>query len=301
MDLTDPTIVLTGILLLTGLVIVIMLLLAYRHLTKKVGPNEALIVYGQRGTRIIVGGSAFVNPITEQYRVFSLELMSFDVAPSHVLYTMQGVAVDVKAVAQIKVRVAESNSIRAAAEQFLSKTVPQRVELIRSVVEGHLRHIIGHLTIEDLVNNTDYVAQQMIASASPDVVKMGLEIVSFTIKQVTDHDDYIANLGRLQVEELRKRVAIATAHAQRDTQIATASAIREAALARVKAEQERLQAEATIQARATELRQQLAKTARPGQDMVVEQLRTQEGEQHDRLALAQSQRHSEQRGRESEE
>jgi flotillin len=199
------------------------------------------------------------------------------------------------------VRIADSNSIRAAAEQFLSKTVPQRVELVRSVIEGHLRHIIGHLTIEDLVNNTDYVAQQMIVSASPDVLKMGLEIVSFTIKQVTDHDDYIANLGRLQVEELRKRVAIATAHAQRDTQIATASAIREAALARVKAEQERLQAEAAIQTRAAELRQQLAlKTARPGQDVVVEQLRTREVERHDHLALAQSRRQSEQGGKESE-
>src|SRR6266700_1628555 len=97
----------------------------YANLLRKVGPNQALIVYGTQGTRVITGGAQLVLPMFQRAKEFSLELMSFDVAPRQTLYTTQGVAVNVEAVTQIKVR-SDQESIRTAAEQFLSKSQEDR-------------------------------------------------------------------------------------------------------------------------------------------------------------------------------
>src|SRR5947209_19862194 len=110
----------------------------YGGLLRKVGPNQALIVYGKGGTKVITGGAEFVIPLLQRAQDFSLELMSFDVAPRQALYTGQGVAVNVEAVTQIKVR-SDDESIKTAAEQFLSKRQEERENLIRLVMEGHLR------------------------------------------------------------------------------------------------------------------------------------------------------------------
>src|SRR5262245_35867310 len=107
-------------------------------LYRKAGPHEALIVYGFRGTRVVKGHGTVIFPMIETFRQLSLELMSFDVAPVQDLYTRQGVAVTVEAVAQIKVK-SDFESIQTAAEQFLTKSPDQRESLIRLVMEGHLR------------------------------------------------------------------------------------------------------------------------------------------------------------------
>ena len=86
---------------------VLAVLLVFRiwaSIYRKAGPHEALIIYGFRGTRIVKGGGAVILPMVESYRDLSLQLMSFDVAPQQDLYTKQGVAVTVEAVAQIKVK-----------------------------------------------------------------------------------------------------------------------------------------------------------------------------------------------------
>ena len=121
--------------------------------------------------------------------------MSFDVAPEQDLYTKQGVAVTVEAVAQIKVR-SDDESIFTAAEQFLTKTPPEREGLIRLVMEGHLRGIIGQLTVEQIVKEPEMVAERMRATCAADMSKMGLEVISFTIKEVRDQNEYITNMGR---------------------------------------------------------------------------------------------------------
>src|ERR1700726_4627154 len=129
---------------------VLLILITLAKMFRKAGPNEALIVYGFRGTRIVKGHGTIIFPMVESCRELSLELMSFDVAPQQDLYTKQGVAVTVEAVAQIKVK-SDPESIRTAAEQFLTKTPDQREGLIRLVMEGHLRGIIGQLTVEQIV------------------------------------------------------------------------------------------------------------------------------------------------------
>ena len=215
----------------------------YGSLLRKVGPNQALIVYGQGGTKIITGGAQFVLPLFQRAQEFSLELMSFDVAPTQALYTTQGVAVNVEAVTQIKVR-SDDESIRTAAEQFLSKSQEDRENLIRLVMEGHLRGIVGQLTVEDLVKDPESVGGKMLRTVTPDMQKMGLEVISFTIKDVRDENDYIVNMGRPQIAQIRKQADIAAALAQRDTQIQQANAARESAVARSLADQERVKAEA---------------------------------------------------------
>src|SRR5947199_8843418 len=122
----------------------VLLVSVFARLFRKAGPHQALIVYGFRGTRIIKGRGTVIFPMIEQCRELSLELMSFDVAPTQDLYTKQGVAVTVEAVAQIKVR-SDVQSIQTAAEQFLTKSPDQRESLIKPVMEGHMRGIIGQL------------------------------------------------------------------------------------------------------------------------------------------------------------
>jgi flotillin len=193
-----------------------------------------------------------VIPLLQSARELSLELMSFDVAPTQDLYTRQGVAVNVEAVAQIKIK-SDPNSIRTAAEQLLTKSPPEREGLIRLVMEGHLRGILGQLTVEEIVKQPEMVADRMRGTSADDMDKMGLEIVSFTIKEVKDKNDYIVNMGRPDVAAIKKAADIATAEADRDTAIKRAQAMRESAIAQAQADQERVIAEtasATKQAEA---------------------------------------------------
>src|SRR6266516_4481088 len=214
----------------------------YGRLLRKVGPNQALIVFGQGGTKVITGGSHFVGPLYQRAQEFSLELMSFDVAPPQDLYTTQGVAVNVEAVTQIKVR-SDQESVKTAAEQFLSKPQDIRENLIRLVMEGHLRGIVGQLTVEELVKEPENVGEKMLKTVTPDMEKMGLEVISFTIKDVRDKNQYIDNMGRPQTAQIKKQADIALALALRDTQIQQANAQREAAVAKAAADQERVKAE----------------------------------------------------------
>lgn len=237
-----------------GMILAIVLLFSFiAQMFRKAGPNEAFIVYGFRGTRVIKGGGTIIFPMFENFRSLSLELMSFDVAPQQNLYTKQGVAVTVEAVAQIKVR-SDRESIETAAEQFLTKTPAQREGLIRLVMEGHLRGIIGQLSVEEIVKQPEMVADRMRATCADDMNKMGLEVVSFTIKEVRDRNEYIANMGRPDVARIKMLADIAAAEADRDTAIKRAEAEREAAVKKAEADRQRVLAQSlsmSAQAEAT--------------------------------------------------
>src|SRR5712664_12634 len=220
-------------------------------LYRKAGPHEALIVYGFRGTRIVKGHGTVIFPMVEAAPLLSLELMSFDVAPTQDLYTKQGVAVTVEAVAQIKVKT-DMQSIETAAEQFLTKSPDQRESLIRLVMEGHLRGIIGQLTVEQIVKEPEMVADRMRGTCADELSKMGLEVISFTIKEVRDKNEYIVNMGRPDVARIKRDADVAAAEADRDTAIKRAEATRASAIARAQADQERVLAETLSQAKQAE-------------------------------------------------
>jgi len=235
---------------LMGLVLLLMLV-TLAKMFRKAGPNEALIVYGFRGTRVVKGHGTIIFPMVESCRELPLELMSFDVAPQQDLYTKQGVAVTVEAVAQIKVK-SDRESIETAAEQLLAKTPPQREGLIRLVMEGHLRGIIGQLTVEEIVKQPEMVADRMRSTCADDMNKMGLEVVSFTIKEVRDKNEYIVNMGRPDIARIKRDADVAAAEAERDTAIKRAAATREAAIAKAQADQERVLAETLSMAKQAE-------------------------------------------------
>src|SRR5437660_4060843 len=111
-------------------------------------------------------------------------------------------------------------------------------------MEGHLRGIVGQLTVEEPVKDPENVGSKMLKTVTPDMEKMGLEVISFTIKDVRDKNDYISNMGRPQIVQIRKQADIAAALGQRDTQIQQANAAREAAVSKSMADQERVKAEA---------------------------------------------------------
>ena len=248
----------TDVIVITGMMVagLIFLFTVMARLYRKAGPHQALIVYGFRGTRIIKGHGTVIFPMVETYRELSLELMSFDVAPKQDLYTKQGVAVSVEAVAQIKVK-SDPESIQTAAEQFLTKTDASRQDLIRLVMEGHLRGIIGQLTVEEIVKQPEMVGDRMRSTCAEELSKMGLEVVSFTIKEVRDQNDYIVNMGRPDVARIKRDADIAAAEAERDTSIRRAVASREAAVAKAQADQERVLAETQSMAKQAESQRDL--------------------------------------------
>src|SRR5947199_10558757 len=213
-----------------------------RKIFVKAVTNEVLIVYGFKGNRVRIGHGTVVFPMIESCRLLSLELMSFDVAPQQDLYTNQGVAVTVEAVAQIKVK-SDDVSVRTAAEQFLTKSPDEREGLIRLVMEGHLRGIIGQLTVEQILKEPEMVADRMRSTCAEDMSKMGLAVISFTIKEVRDKNEYIAAMGRPDVARIKRDADVAAAEAERDTTIKKAEAQRASAIARAQADQERVLAE----------------------------------------------------------
>src|SRR3954462_7827527 len=251
--MNQQVLIIAGAAVLAVLFIIVMSARLYR----KAGPNEALIVYGFRGTpRVIKGGGTVVLPMVELCKGLSLELMSFDVAPQQDLYTRQGVAVTVEAVAQIKVK-SDPESILTAAEQFLTKAPSEREGLIRLVMEGHLRGIIGQLAVEEIVKQPEMVGERMRSTCADDLNKMGLDVISFTIKEVRDKNDYITNMGRPDVARIKRDADVAAAEADRDTAIKRALAQRESAVARAQADQERVAAETASLAKQAEAQRDL--------------------------------------------
>ncbi len=257
------------VLLIAGLIVVgtLFLLSMFARLYRKAGPHEALVVYGFGGTRVIKGQGTLIFPMVQSCRELSLQLMSFDVAPQQDLYTGQGVAVTVEAVAQIKVK-SDPESIITAAEQFLTKSDAEREGLIRLVMEGHLRGIIGQLTVEEIVKQPEMVGDRMRGTCASDMDKMGLEVISFTIKEVRDKNEYITNMGRPDVARIKRDADkataeamrdadIAIAEAERDTAIKKAEAMRTSAIAKTNADQERVLAETLSQAKQAEAQRDL--------------------------------------------
>ena len=248
----------TNVLIFAGLTVlgVILLIGLIASMYRKVPPNMALIVYGFGGPRVSKGGGLIVWPLIQSAQELSLELMSFDVVPQQDFYTVQGVSVTVEAVAQIKVK-SDTESILTAAEQFLSKSTQERHEVLKLVMEGHLRGISGQLTVEAIVKEPEMVADRMRANVADDMAKMGLEVISFTVKEIRDKNEYITNMGRPDTERIKRAAEIAAAEAMRDTEIKRAEAMREAAVAKAKADQETVLAQATSMTKQAEAQRDL--------------------------------------------
>ena len=223
-----------GIIIIAAVVIVIVVfLLLYMVFSRytKVGPNQVLVVSGikhreQDGTkvgfRIVKGGGTFVWPIFEKVDILSLELLTIDVQTPEV-YTSKGVPVKVDGVAQTKVK-GDDVSIRTAAEQFLGKSTDEIRNIATQTLEGHLRAILGTMTVEEIYQNRDAFAQKVQEVAAGDMANMGLNIISFTIRDIRDGQGYLDALGKPRIAQVKRDAIIAQAEADRDSQIRSAQA-----------------------------------------------------------------------------
>ncbi len=192
---------------------------------KKAGPNEVLVVSGRGRVRFITGGAGMVFPIFHTWNRLSLEVMTLDVTTPEV-YTSQGVPIIVDGVAQIKIRKDEA-SLHAAAERFLGKDPQEIAKIALETVQGHLRAILGTMSVEDIYKNRDQFAQKVQEVSAGDLANMGLGIDSFTIRDIRDKHGYLEALGKPRIAEVKRTAAIAEAVALKEASIAQADAERE--------------------------------------------------------------------------
>ena len=199
------------------------------------GPNEALIVSGggQQPT-IKVGGRKFVLPIVQKAQYLSLEVMTLTVNTPKV-YTSEGVAVSVDGVAQVKVGRGEE-AIRTAAQQFLGKSPQEVADIALQTLEGQQRAILGTMSVEEIYQDRVAFAERVREVAAADMTNMGLEIVSFAIRDIQDEQGYLEALGVRRTEEVKRDAAIGEAQAQRDAGIKEAQAEQERQAARFAAD-----------------------------------------------------------------
>ncbi len=218
---------------LLGVIVLLAMLVASRY--KTVSPDEAMIITGSglgaknvltdesgRRVKIVRGGGAFIMPVVQQRERLSLLSHKLDVTTPEV-YTAQGVPVMTDGVAVIKVG-SSVEDVATAAEQYLGKPDEMLQAEAREVLEGHLRAILGTLTVEEVYRNRDKFAQEVQEVAARDLKKMGLQIVSFTIKDVRDKNGYLEALGRPRIAAVRRDADIAEAEAMRDSRIKKAMA-----------------------------------------------------------------------------
>ena len=180
-------------------------------------PNEALIIAGSRksagGIRVVVGGGAIVYPLINVAKRISLEVQSIPVG-LHGAVTTQGVPVSVEGIVNVKIA-DDEDSIRQAAQRFLDSQgkVP---DIVRNVMEGSLRTIIGQLTVDELIRDRELFASRVQEVANGDLQGTGLAIDVFTIQSISDSEQYIENLGRKAAAEVKRDAEIAEANTQRE-------------------------------------------------------------------------------------
>ncbi|KKK39294.1 membrane protein [Mesobacillus campisalis] len=234
---------------------------------KTAGPDEALIVTGSflgsknvhvdeagNKIKIIRGGGAFIFPVFQQSRPLSLLSSKLEVTTPEV-YTEQGVPVMADGTAIIKIG-GSISEIATAAEQFLGKTKADRENEAKEVLEGHLRSILGSMTVEEIYKNRDKFSQEVQRVASQDLAKMGLVIVSFTIKEVRDKNGYLDSLGKPRIAQVKRDADIATAEADKETRIKRAEADKDAKKAEYERATEIAEAEKVNQLKIAEYRRE---------------------------------------------
>ncbi|MFN2617361.1 MAG: flotillin family protein [Thermoleophilaceae bacterium] len=212
-------------LIVAGSVIAGLLLIAFAvwaHQFTKVGPNEVLIISGrrrkERGYRIVRGGGTYVRPFRERVQRLSLELMQFDVRTAET-YSMHGVSVQVDGVCMIKID-GSDEGIERAAEQFLSRGREDIVRTAMQAVEGHMRTAVGSLSIEDIYRERQRLVKAVRELTEPDLHRMGLEIVSLTVRNVTDKQGYLEALGRPRTAQVKRDAIRGEAEAEREAKAA---------------------------------------------------------------------------------
>ncbi|QQS43127.1 MAG: flotillin family protein [Acidobacteriota bacterium] len=200
----------------------------------KVSPNEAAVISGRKrrledgtnvGYRLVRGGATLVIPFLEKVEFLDLNVITVPLSTSRA-YTVEGVPVSVKAVANVKIK-GDDSSLRAAAERFLGMPEEEFHRLIFQTLEGHLRAILGTLTVEEINNDRQSFAQKLTTEAAGDLEKMGIGMDALTIQEISDEEGYLDALGKRRTAEVKRDAEIGEAEAKRDSKIKASLALQE--------------------------------------------------------------------------
>ncbi len=250
------------------LAIIVLAILVYIAKYKTVGPDEALIVTGNllgkgsnvvdsgdgKKIKIIRGGGTFVIPVFQQAEPLSLLNHKLEVGTTDT-YTKQGVPVTVNGVSIIKVG-STIEDVSTAAEQYLGKTRDELRNEAKEVLEGHLRAILSSMTVEGIYSNREEFAQGVFSVAQKDLSKMGLKIVSFTIKEISDKNGYLEALGQPQISSVKRDAQIAKAEREKEARIENARAEQEAKAAEFQRDAQIAESEKEKELKVAEYRRQ---------------------------------------------
>lgn len=285
------------------LLIVVAALIAIMLISRnyiKVSPNQAAVISGRSrkladgsivGYRLVRGGATLVFPFLEKVEYLDLNVITVPLATSRA-YTVQGVPVSVKAVANVKIK-GDDTSLRSAAERFLGMPQEQFHRLVFQTLEGHLRAILGTLTVEEINNDRQSFAQKLTTEAAGDLEKMGIGLDALTIQEISDEEGYLDALGKRRTAEVKRDAEIGQAEANRDSKIKASLALQEGEKVRLETEAQiaQSQRETEIQKAqvAAEIESERAKASQAGpladakaqqqvtaEEVRVEKVRTQE-------------------------
>jgi flotillin len=256
MNITQDVLIIAAILAVALAVIIAFWLLSRNYI--KVAPNMAAVISGRSrklsdgtmvGYRLVRGGATLIVPFLEKVDYLNLNVLTVPLATSRA-YTGQGVPVSVKAVANVKIK-GDDESLRAASERFLGMKPEEFHRLVFQTLEGHLRAILGTLTVEEINNDRQSFAQKLASEAAGDLEKMGIGLDALTIQEISDDEGYLDALGKKRTAEVRRDAEIGEAEATRDSKI-------KASLAMQEGEKVRLASEALIAASTRETEVQRA-------------------------------------------
>src|ERR687897_626699 len=216
----------------------------------KVSPNAVAVLScrkrklpdGRRvGYRMVRGGAALRFPLLEKVEYLHLNVMTIPLEIKRA-YTLKGVPVSVKAVANVKIR-GDETSLQASAERFLGMTHVEVQKVIFQTLEGHLRSILGTLTVEEVNSDRQSFAQKLTTEAATDLEKMGIGVDVLTIQEISDEEDYLNALGKRRTAEVKRDATIGEAEAHRDAKIKSSQAMQEGEKAKFQAEADIAQAQ----------------------------------------------------------
>ena len=227
MDITIAFLIAAAVLLL-----IIFIALSY----VKAPPSYAFIISGlSREPRVLIGSGGFRIPFLERLDKVYLGQITVDIKTEESVPTNDFINVDVDAVAKIRVT-PTSEGTRLAAKNFLNMTPAEIAQQLQDSLQGNMREIIGTLDLRSLNTDRDGFSDQVMMKASPDMSKLGIEVISCNIQNVTDKEGLIHDLGADNTAKIKKDASINRANAERDVKIQVAHADKEANDARVDAD-----------------------------------------------------------------
>ncbi|XP_077972766.1 flotillin-1-like [Styela clava] len=189
------------------------------------GPNEAMVVSGCGYGRplMIPGGRVWKWPMIQQIQRISLNTMTLRIKSENV-NTQKGVPISCVGVAQVKIQGQNQEMLANACMQFLGKRETEIQNIALETLEGHQRAIMGNMTVEEIYQDRKKFAKQVFEVASSDLINMGITVVSYTLKDVTDSEGYLSALGKARTAQIHRDARIGEAEAKRDAGIKEALA-----------------------------------------------------------------------------